>query len=278
MNNMTNEIYPCLWFDGKAKEAAEMYSSIFPNSQIVVDNGMVVMCDINGKKIMGLNGGPMYKMNPAISMFVHCTETAECERMWKGLSEGSKILMPLEKYPWSELYGWIQDKFGFSWQIMKGSKNAMMPSLLFTGDKYGKAAEAMNFYTDLFTNSSVDTNNYYPEGTPFAGKVSYAEFNLDNYPMVAMDGPDEHEFSFSEGVSLVVNCRSQEEIDHYWNELTGDGGEESRCGWCKDRYGVSWQIVPANMGELLGNPENGQRAMQAMMQMKKIDIAALNNA
>lgn len=275
---MKNNIYPCLWFDGQAKAAAEFYCSVFQNSKIIVDNGMVVMFELNGKKIMGLNGGPMYKINPSVSMFIHCASLEECNRIWNKLSEGATVLMQLDKYPWSELYGWLQDKFGFTWQVMKSDKDKMMPALLFTGDQLGKAQTALDFYTSIFKNSAVESKNYYPEGSPFAGNISYAEFNLNGYPLVAMDGPNEHNFTFSEGVSFVVNCESQEEIDYYWNLFTTDGGKESMCGWCKDKYGVSWQVVPSNMGELLSNPANGQRAMQAMFQMKKIDIGALKNA
>ena len=153
-----------------------------------------------------------------------------------------------------------------------------MPSLLFTGNQFGRAAEALGFYTGVFENSAVGRKNYFADDTPFAGKITYAEFNLNNYPLVAMDGPGEHDYTFSEGVSFVVNCKSQEEIDYYWNKFTADGGNESMCGWCKDKFGVSWQIVPSDIGQLLNNPVNGKSAMKAMFQMKKIDIATLQNA
>jgi predicted 3-demethylubiquinone-9 3-methyltransferase (glyoxalase superfamily) len=137
-------MYPCLWFDGNAKEAATFYCSVFKDSKILSENPMVVMFELNGQKFMGLNGGPM--------------------------------------------------------------------------------------------------------------------------------------FTFNEAVSYVVECANQEEIDHYWNNLTADGGQESMCGWLKDKYGFSWQIVPAILGKLMSDPEKGQRVMQALMKMKKLDIATLTNA
>ena len=140
---MTNQIYPCLWFDGQAKEAAEFYCSIFKDSKITVDTPMVVNFELNGKKFMGLNGGPMFK--------------------------------------------------------------------------------------------------------------------------------------FNEAVSFVVDCETQEEIDYYWSKLT-EGGEESRCGWLKDKFGVSWQIVPAILGKLMTDSEKAPRVVQAFMQMKKFDIEKLLNA
>jgi predicted 3-demethylubiquinone-9 3-methyltransferase (glyoxalase superfamily) len=137
-------MYPCLWFDGNAKEAATFYCSIFKASKILSENPMVVMFELNRQKFMGLNGGPMFK--------------------------------------------------------------------------------------------------------------------------------------FNEAVSYVVECANQEEIDHYWTSLTADGGQESMCGWLKDKYGFSWQIIPAVLGELMSDPEKGQRVMQALMKMKKLDIATLTNA
>ena len=141
---MTNQIYPCLWFDGQAKTAAEFYCSIFSNSKITNENPMVVKWELNGKQFMGLNGGPQFKTNEAIS--------------------------------------------------------------------------------------------------------------------------------------FVIECETQKEIDHYWNSLIAVGGEESQCGWCKDQFGVSWQVVPSILGSLINHPEKGQRVVTAFIQMKKFDIEKLINA
>jgi len=141
---MTKQIFPCLWFDGNAKEAAEFYCTVFKDSKIMADTPMVVTFELNGTKFMGLNGGPQFK--------------------------------------------------------------------------------------------------------------------------------------FNEATSFVVNCDTQEQIDHYWNKLTADGGQESMCGWLKDKFGVSWQIVPSNIGELMSDPEKAQRVMQVLMPMKKLDMEKLNNA
>jgi predicted 3-demethylubiquinone-9 3-methyltransferase (glyoxalase superfamily) len=141
---MKKQLYPCLWFDGQARAAADFYCTIFPNSKIVSDSGLVVNFELNGQFFMGLNGG-------------------------------------------------------------------------------------------------------------------------DN-------------FKFNEAVSFVIPCKDQAEIDHYWYKLTSDGGEESMCGWCKDKFGLSWQVVPAILGELMSDPQKGPRVMQAFMKMRKFDIAALQNA
>jgi predicted 3-demethylubiquinone-9 3-methyltransferase (glyoxalase superfamily) len=275
---MAIQIHPCLWFDGQAREAATFYCSIFKNSTIITDTPMVVIFELNGKKMMGLNGGPRFKMNPSVSMFIHCTSADECKRIWSALSEKAEVLMAMGAYPWSEQYGWLRDQFGFTWQIMKSDTDRMCPALLFTGKQTGKAPEALDFYTGVFPDSGITMKSYYPDDSPFAGNISYSEFHLGHYQLIAMDGPNEHNFTFSEGVSLVINCSTQEEIDHYWDNFTTHGGEESRCGWCKDRFGLSWQVIPDNIGKLMAEPEKAARVMQAVLKMNKMDIETLVNA
>ena len=274
---MNNHIHPCLWFDGRAQEAAKFYCSIFSNSKITADTPMVVTFELWGKKFMGLNGGPMFKINPSISIFVNCKTVEQTDEIYNGLAAGGKPLMPIGKYDWSERYGWIKDKYGLTWQVMVSTEEKICPSLLFTGEKFGRAEEAIKFYTSVFDNSSIDNLQYYPDQTPFAGKVLFSESKLNQYNLIAMDGPGEHAFIFSEAVSFVVDCDTQEQIDYYWNKLT-ENGEESQCGWLKDQFGVSWQIVPTILGKLMTDPEKGPRVMQAFMQMKKFDIEKLIQA
>ena len=279
---MNNSIYPCLWFDGEAKEAASFYCSIFNNSAITVESPMVVKFIIEGKTIMGLNGGPMFKINPAISFFVTCQSNEEIESYWNKLIEGGNAMMALNNYPWAEKYGWLVDKFGMTWQLMLGALPAngqkIIMSLLFVNEQFGKAREAIETYTAIFPDSHVDTLQLYEagEGQP-VGFLKFGHFSLNKEVFAAMDGPGDHKFKFNEGVSLVVECDKQEEIDYYWNKLTEDG-KESRCGWLVDKFGVSWQIVPAVIASLMTDPEKVPRVMQAVMKMKKLDIETLVNA
>ena len=279
---MNNKIYPCLWFDGNAKEAATFYTSIFDNSKRTVDTPLVVNFELCGKKIMGLNGGPTFTINPAISLFVTCANNNEIENYWEKLSDGGMAMMPLDKYPWSEKYGWVKDRFGMTWQLMIGdvaqTGQKLTTSFLFANQQYGKAREAVNFYTSVFPNSKIHHQELYTAGEEQPeGYLKFGHFTLNNEIFAAMDGPGSHEFNFSEGLSLVVDCDTQEDIDYYWNKLT-DGGEESQCGWLKDRFGVSWQIVPTVLSKLMSDPARSQRVMQAFMKMKKFDIATLMNA
>ena len=184
--------------------------------------------------------------------------------------------MALSKYPFSEYYGWVQDKYNVSWQLIlnnpEGDQRAkVMPSLLFTQDKNGKAEEAMIFYASVFKNAKIGQLVRRSEDDPMAkaGTLMFGDGMLDDVWMAAMDGGERHKFTFNEGVSLLIACQDQTEIDYYWEKLTAGGGEESVCGWLKDKYGVSWQVAPANMEELMKKPN----AFKTMMKQKKIVIA-----
>lgn len=287
----------CLWFDGVAEDAAKFYTSVFKNSRITDTmrnptdtpsgkTGTVLTAGFNieGQQFLGLNGGPQFKINPSVSFFVHGETEAEITRLWEKLSQGGTVLMPLDKYFFSEKYGWVQDRFGVSWQLILSGGEApqkIFPSLMFVGDVYGKAEEAINFYVSVFKGSKIGNISPYGAGMDpeKENSVAYADFQLENQWFAAMESAREHHFAFNEGVSLVVNCDTQEEIDFYWNKLSAVPQAEA-CGWLKDKYGVSWQIVPANISRLLQHQdkEKSKRAMEALMEMKKLDIAALENA
>ncbi len=281
---MTNNIFPCLWFNGQAQQAAEFYCSIFKQSKIKDSTPLVVTFELMGKKIMGLNGGLMFKINPSISFFIMEETAEEVTDKYNKLLMGGKSLMPLSSYPWSEKYGWVQDKFGMTWQLMliaegKGSKK-LIPSFLFTANQFGRGEEAIRFYNEIFSNAQTKRLERYPDGDAHAGKLLYSEFSLNDNELIAMDGPGAHEYTFNEAVSLVVDCKNQEEVDYYWNKLTADGGQESMCAWLKDKFGVSWQIVPRRLVELLNDADKAKAeyAMQALMKMKKINVANLERS
>jgi predicted 3-demethylubiquinone-9 3-methyltransferase (glyoxalase superfamily) len=142
-----------------------------------------------------------------------------------------------------------------------------------------QAEEAAQYYIDVFGSGRVVSVARYPEGGPGpVGEVMSVEFEAAGMRLVGINGGPA--FTFTEAVSLQVNCADQAEVDRYWDRLVGDGGEESQCGWLKDRYGLSWQIVPAGMDDLFSDPDPGrsQRAMQAMLGMRKLDVAALQAA
>jgi len=276
---MENTIYPCLWFDGKAKEAAEFYCSVFNDSVITDENPIVVAFESTGQKFMCLNGGPQFNFNPSISFFVVCETEAEIDKAWKRLWEGGSALMPLDKYEWSAKYGWLQDRFGVNWQLSFGKLEDVgqkfTPVLMFTGDQNGKAEQAFQFYTSVFDNSSVRGVLRYSKGeNEVEGAVKHAQFSLGKHVFMAMDSSLSHHFNFSEAISFVVECETQQEIDYYWNKLSAVP-EAEQCGWLKDQFGVSWQIVPNILGKLMSDPSKSERVIQAFLQMKKFEIDKL---
>ena len=296
-----HKIVPHLWFDKEAKEAAKFYTSVFNDSEITsvktIHDTPSGDCDIvsfklRGQPFMSISAGPYFKINPSVSFIVNFEVSKEkdvkenIDTVWKKLSHGGKVLMPIGEYPFSKRYGWTQDKYGVSWQLIltdpKGEERpGIVPSILFTGDVYGKAEEAIKFYLSVFKDSKMGEIMHYGKGQEpnKEGTVMFADFKLLDLWFAAMDGGGEHKFKFNEAISFIINCHDQKEIDYYWKKLTANGGEESQCGWLKDKYGLSWQIVPKEMDEMMkGSKEQVDRVTRAFLKMKKFDIVKLKEA
>ena len=280
---MKQQITPCLWFNNQAKEAAAFYSSQFKNAKIVAQSPVVSEIEVSGQTITLLDGGPMYQPNASISFFYICETPEEMKSTWEAFAKEGSVLMPLDKYDWSEQYGWLNDKFGISWQFSLGKiedvGQKVTPSLLFVGDQYGRAEEAINYYSSIFKNAVLDGilrfgKNESPEQE---GKVKHAQLGLNGQKFMFMDSAQGHQFTFTEGISLTIHCDTQEEIDYYWNKLTL-GGEESMCGWLKDKFGVSWQVLPNILNKVMSDPDKAGKAAKAFMQMRKFDIEKLVQA
>jgi predicted 3-demethylubiquinone-9 3-methyltransferase (glyoxalase superfamily) len=301
MKTHIQKIIPHLWFDKEAKEAAEFYCSVFPDSKITniamlhdtpSGDSDVVSFELWGYSFMAISAGPFFKFNPSISFFVNFDPSQDKEArqridsVWAKLSAGGAVLMPLDKYPFSERYGWVEDKYGVSWQLIltnpEGDERPLIiPSLMFVGDVCGKAEEATDFYLSVFKDSKRGTIARYPKGMApdKEGTIMFTDFQLLGQWFAAMDSAHEHRFTFNEAVSLMVNCDTQDEIDYYWEKLSAVP-EAEQCGWLKDRYGVSWQIVPTTLGEMMGKgtPEQINRVTQAFLKMKKFDLESLKQA
>ncbi len=246
-------------------------------------NPMVVIFKAAGQKFMCLNGGPAFKFTPAISFYTIIQNEDEIQTVWDILIENGRALMPLDRYPWSKKYGWVQDKFGVTWQLTidkpEFSDQKFIPAFLFSGNNFGKAEEAINYYSSIFEGSAIKLISRYEAGDANGqdGKINHAQFELNGQLFAAMDSAIVHDFDFSEALSLVVECADQTQIDYFWEKFL-EGGKESQCGWLKDRYGVSWQIVPEILPELMADQERSGRVVQAFMKMKKFDIEKLANA
>ena len=275
-------IYPCFWFDKNANEAAEFYCAVFNNSEITSETPIVVTFETSGQKFMCLNGGYQIKFNPLISFFVLCETIEETDKIWEAFADGGIVLMPLDKYEWSDRYGWVQDKFGISWQLSNGKVpeegQKFNPVLMFSGKQNGKAEQAIQFYTSIFDNSAVVAVLRYAEAEmEVEGNIKHSQFRLGRQVFIAMDSSLPHKFSFNEAVSFVVECETQEEIDFFWNRFT-EKGKAGNHGWLKDRFGISWQIFPKILEKLMSDQAKSDRVISAFMQMKKFEIDKLVNA
>jgi predicted 3-demethylubiquinone-9 3-methyltransferase (glyoxalase superfamily) len=290
----SQKIVPHLWFDKEAREAAGFYTAVFDDSRIlnvttIYDTPSgdcdIVSFELCGQRFMSISAGPLFKFNPSVSFHVACKAKEEVDALWEKLIEGGTALMPLDSYPFSERYGWLQDKYGLSWQLIyvggKEVSQKIIPALMFVGDVCGKAEQAIKFYISVFRDGSVDNVMRYGSGEApdEEGTVKYADFTLLGTKFGAMDSAHPHEFAFNEAVSFMVLCDTQEELDSYWKKLSAVP-ESEQCGWLKDKYGLSWQIVPSAMDAMMGsgNKETTARVTQAVLEMKKLDIAALEKA
>lgn len=276
--NRKEKITPCLWYNSDAEEAAELYCTLFAGAKITTRSPFVIEINVSGQSITLLNGGPKYRPNSCISLFYISETGREVDHIWNSLTKEGSVIMPLDKYPWSEKYGWVNDKFGVSWQIALGKKGEVMqkitPCLMFTGKQCGHAEEAIQFYSSVFRISKTDGILYNEMNKKL---VEHAQFSLLGQKFMVMDSDEKHEFGFSEGVSFIIHCETQEEIDYYWNKLT-ESGEESMCGWLKDKFGVSWQVVPVILDEIMNDPVKAGKAAKAFMAMRKLDIEQIVNA
>ena len=262
---MNQKIIPTLWFDKEAVEASEFYTSIFPDSKRTFQTKDTPSgdYDVVGFEVMGygfraINAGSHFKPNPSISFMVNFDPKHDkdarkrIDEIWNRLSEGGKILMPLDAYPFSERYGWIQDKYGFSWQLIYTDpagedRPSIIPSLLFVTDTCDKAEEATRFYLSVFKNTKRGAISRYPAGLEpnKEGSIMFTDFKLEDQWFVAMDGSTRmHDFAFNKAISLMINCKDQKEIDYYLDKFS----EAEKRGWVKDNYGVSWQILLSTDG------------------------------
>jgi predicted 3-demethylubiquinone-9 3-methyltransferase (glyoxalase superfamily) len=288
------KIMPHLWFDKEALEAAKLYVSLFKNSEILSTSKLydtpsgevdIVEFKLSGLKFQAISAGPYFNFNPSVSLMIACSNEAEVDRLYAQLSVGGSELMPLGEYPFSKHYAWLQDRYGLSWQLFMvedmSEHQRIRPSLLFAGDVCGQTEAAMDFYQSVFDGSSIGYVNHYAPGeaSDQRAKINYAELNLPGMQFILMDHGYGGEEIFNEAISFMILCDSQEEINYYWDKLSYVP-EAEQCGWVKDRFGVSWQIVPTVLDEILADAteEEMSRYTDAFMKMKKFDIEKLEKA
>jgi predicted 3-demethylubiquinone-9 3-methyltransferase (glyoxalase superfamily) len=302
MTTFQPKITPHLWFDKEAREAAEFYTAAFGNGSKITNittlretpsgDADSVSFELRGQPFMAISAGPLFKFNPSVSFFVNFDPSRqenarkELDALWEKLSAGGTVLMPLDRYPFSERFGWVADRYGLTWQLILSNpegeeRPVIVPSLLFVGEVCGKAEQASRFYLSVFKDTGQGAIFRYGKGQEpeREGTIMFSDFMLEGQWFAAMDSALEHNFAFNEAISFIVNCETQAEIDYYWEKLSAVP-EAEQCGWLKDQFGLSWQIVPTAMGEMMskGTREQIDRVTQAFLPMKKLDIAQLQKA
>jgi predicted 3-demethylubiquinone-9 3-methyltransferase (glyoxalase superfamily) len=283
-----------LWFDKEARDAARLYTSLFKDSKVKDTTTLdgtpsgsvdIVTIDLAGQEFTLLSAGPLFKFTPAVSFLVACGSKGETDETWNVLSKGGSTLMELGSYPFSERYGWLQDRYGLSWQIMftgdRPIRQKITPVLMFVGDVAGKAESAITFYASVFHDSKVgDIMRRGPGEEPDReGTIKFAAFTLEGVEFAAMDSAHPHAFTFNEAISFMVHCETQQDIDYFWGKLSARP-ESEQCGWLKDKFGLSWQIVPNVMDEMMKTKDKKKlaRVTEAFLKMKKFDIKTLDRA
>jgi predicted 3-demethylubiquinone-9 3-methyltransferase (glyoxalase superfamily) len=298
---MDQKITPNLWFDGNAKEAVDFYVSAFPDSKVVstiyypksaaegladfqlnmAGKELTLDFELGKQRFTAINAGPEFTFNQSISFLVNFDPSRDdpardhLDELWGKLIDGGTALMPLDAYPFSKRYGWVKDRYGLTWQLILTNPEGeprpfIIPSLMFAGKNTNHAEEAITFYTSVFKDAKQGALARYTEdtGPAKAGSLMFADFMLAGQWFAAMDSGVQMDVAFNEAVSFAVFCKDQAEIDYFWEKLSSVP-ESEQCGWCKDKYGLSWQIVPQNMEELMKKPS----AFAHLMEMKKIVIA-----
>nr|WP_314455221.1 VOC family protein [Rothia aeria] len=284
-DRMDQVITPAMWCDGTADEAAQFYADVFRDASIAEQApGLAATVSIHGFKLSLINGGNQYAPNPSISCILNFDPLlfggeeqarAYLDELYERLSTGG-VLMELGEYPFSPRYAWVRDRFGMTWQLMLTDPDGdprpfVIPSFMFGGTNHAHAEEATDAWIALFDNARRGALYRYEEGGPLdAGTVMFTDFTLRGTWMAATDSGTFHDFTFTPGVSMIVSCRDQEEIDRYWAGLSAVP-EAERCGWCVDRWGVSWQVVPHNIAELMADAATRDK----ILHMGKIDLTKL---
>ena len=295
-------IVPHIWCDRNAVEAAEFYARLFPRTTWSIDSRypheglldfqkefaglpLTVGLSIDGFPMVLINAGSEFRPNLSISFMLNfdplffdddaVAARGALDALWEGLTDGGVVRMEKGEYPFSAHYGWVEDRYGVNWQLMLTNpagdpRPFICPALMFGGPAQNMCELAVSHYLDVFPNSGWGNRVTYPAPTGPATEASlmFSDFTLAGQWFVAMDSGVEQEESFTCGVSFEVSCADQAEIDHFWEALSAQP-EAEQCGWLADQAGVSWQIVPQNMGELMERPH----AFDTMLRMKKIVIA-----
>ncbi|HFI0156087.1 TPA: VOC family protein [Streptococcus suis] len=283
-------IIPHLWYDTEAKEAVAFYVDLFGGNvdwtYTITDtpsgDSDLIQFQLGDMTLAAISAGPYFKLNESMSLMVNVASKDEVTRLYQALSEGGRVLMPLGEYPFSPYYVWLEDRFGLSWQLSY-APDLDKPyqfdiCLLFSQDQVGLAQPMLDYYKDKLPQASVGQLSYYGEGEAAveAAKLNYAELLIAGQKMIVMDHGYGGEASFNEAFSLMVYVDSPDELNFYYDLLSAVP-EAEMCGWVKDQFGISWQIVPRMLMEAYdtASPETIKAVNDAVLTMKRLDFATI---
>lgn len=280
-------IIPHLWYDTEAKEAVAFYVELFGGkidwTYTITDtpsgDSDLIQFQLGDMTLAAISAGPYFKLNESMSLMVNVASKDEVTRLYQALSEGGRVLMPLGEYPFSPYYVWLEDRFGLSWQLSY-TPDLDKPyqfdiCLLFSQEQVGLAQPMLDYYKDKLPQASVGQLSYYGEGEAAVetAKLNYAELLVAGQKMIVMDHGYGGEASFNEAFSLMVYVDSQDELNFYYDLLSAVP-EAEMCGWVKDQFGISWQIVPRMLMEAYdtASPETVKAVNDAVLQMRRLDF------
>ncbi|MGP7961415.1 VOC family protein [Sanguibacter sp. A247] len=288
---------PTIWFAGDAVDGAALYARVLPETTVtrtdryptegllpfqepLAGKELTIHLEGPGCDLVLINAGPEFRPTPASSFTVtfgaadDTDAVAALDAAAAALAEGGRVLMPLQQYPFSDRYTWVEDRFGVSWQLTVAfptirDEPSIVPTLLFGGQAQNRAAEAIAQWTALLPDSRVVRTVPFTDSTGPASRdaLMFAEVRLAGQRVYVMDAGSVQDTTFTPAVSYQLACRDQAEIDRVWAVLS-TVPEAEQCGWCTDQFGVSWQIIPAHMDELMARPH----AFEHMLEMTKLVI------
>ncbi len=289
---MKSKIIPHLWFSDNGQEAIGFYTGLFKESSLrdlrvlpgnEFENVKVMSFELMNTPMMAIEAVSTFQFNASFSYYVYCGSDSEVQRLYNVLSENGNVVFPVGNYPWSSCYAWVVDKYGLSWQLDQDdikTEQKIVPTLMFSNQFSSSVAAYTEILKNIFPAFKLMVTAPYPvEQSPSEGALLFAQVKIAGFVINLMSSHHSQNFEFNESNSLMVYCQDQDEIDYYWNCLAENGMMQA-CGWLKDQFGVSWQIVPAKLDEMIFQTDQIQlkELTDVMLKMVKLDVGVLERA
>jgi predicted 3-demethylubiquinone-9 3-methyltransferase (glyoxalase superfamily) len=273
--------FTCIWFQEEAAEAAAFYTQVLPDTRITHESGLSIELTCMGTRFLFLQGAQDLQSNRTQSLFLYAGSAEQAAKCVEALSTHGEIIMPFGTYPWASHYAWIVDRFGIQWQIDGDpirSSQKIVTTVMFANEQKNRVSSMLAQYATIFPNFiELMRIPAGPDIDPAPDAVSFAQYKIGSTVFNTMASPLPVTGQFNQRFSQILICDTQESIDYYWDAL-GAGGNYGMCGWLEDRWGLAWQIIPAELRSWLRDASTSNRVMEALKRMQKIDINALRQS